>query len=271
MSGCSSKPKTEPRRYEIAGKVISVDKAKKQVVLSHKDIPGYMDAMTMGFRLKDEWAFNVLESGDQLSGQLVVEGGDSYIENVTIAKHEGTAPESNAHAAHEPSIDEEVPNFAFTNQDGKRIHLRQFRGKSLLLTFIYSRCPLPDYCIRMSGNFAEIERQLKQQGPTAQQKLQMLSISIDPEFDKPQVLKQYAKSYAGEVDPKLEHWQFAGGKPEEIRKAADYFGLSYLKESNQIVHSLRTALIGADGKIVAVYHGNDWKAEDVIGELRAMK
>lgn len=270
-SGCSSKPKAEPHRFEITGKVIAVDKAKRQVVLSHHDIAGYMKAMTMGFTLKEEWAFNILEAGDEVSGELVVDGSDSYIEHVAIAKHEGTAPEPNAHTAHETSTGEEVPDFTFINQDGKRIHLRQFRGRPLLLTFIYTRCPLPDYCIRMSGNFAEIERQLKQQGPAAQQKLQMLSISVDPEFDKPQVLKQYANNYAGEVDPKLEHWQFAGGKPEEIRNAANYFGLSYLKESNQIIHSLRTALIGADGKIAAVYYGNDWKPEDVISELRAMK
>ena len=123
----------------------------------------------------------------------------------------------------------------------------------------------------MSNNFAEIERRLKQQDPALYQKLQMLSISIDPEFDRPQVLRQYAKSYAGEVDPKLQHWQFASGSPEAIRKTADYFGLSYMKESNQIVHSLRTVLIASDGKIAGLYEGNDWRPEDVIRDLQGLK
>ena len=268
LAACTNKPKVEARHYEITGKVVSVDKAKKQVVLSHKDIPGYMQAMTMGFSLKEEWAFNVLEPGDQVSGDLVVTDNDAHIEGITISKHEGTAPEPSASTVHQPKPGDEPPDFALVNQDGRRIHLRQFRGNPLLLTFIYTRCPLPDYCIRMSGNFADIETQLKQQDPAQFAKLRLLSISIDPEFDQPKVLKQYAKNYTGQIDPQSQQWQFAGGDPKAIRKMANYFGLSYLKENNQIVHSLRTALIGADGKIISVYEGNDWKPEDVIHDLK---
>jgi len=271
IAACTSKPKKEPRRFDITGKVVSVDKAKKQVVLAHQDIPGFMKAMTMDFTLKDEWAFNVLEPGDQISGQLVVDPDGAYIEGISIAKHASADADSSTSPVHEPEVGDSPPDFGFVNQDGRKVELRQFRGKPLLLTFIYTRCPLPDYCIRMSNNFAEVERNLKQSDPTLYSKLQLLSISIDPEFDQPQVLKQYAKSFAGQVDPKLEHWQFVTGKPADIRKTAEYFGLSYVKQNNQIVHSLRTALISGDGKIAALYEGNDWKPEDAIRDLKQLK
>ncbi len=268
LSGCSSKPKKESRRYEITGKVISVDKTKKQVMLAHEDIPGLMKGMTMGFRLKDDWPLNTLAPGDHLNGVLVMDPDGEYIESVVITRRSGTEPEPSTSNAHLPEVGDEVPDFAFLNQDGRHVSMKQFRGRPLLLTFIYTRCPLPDYCIRMSSNFADIARQLKQQDAALYAKLQMLSISIDPEFDKPAVLKQYAKNYAGEIDPKSQHWQFVGGPPEDIRKTADYFGLSYLKEKDQIVHSLRTVLLDGNGKIVALYHGNEWKTADVVRDLQ---
>lgn len=269
-TSCSKKPKTPPRTYEIVGNVVSVDKAAHKVTLAHKDIPGFMKAMTMDFKLKDDWAFNVLQPGDELAGVLVVDPEGAYIEQVSIQKASGTKPDAVAQQSHEPSIGDSVPDFALTSQDGKRIHLAQFHGKPLLLTFIYTRCPLPDYCIRMSNNFGSIARELRQSDPQLYSQLRMLSISIDPEFDKPDVLREYAKSYAGEVDPKLEHWTFAGGTDKDVRKIAEYFGLTYMSDNGQIVHSLRTAVIDKSGKLAAMYRGNEWKPADVITDLKKL-
>jgi protein SCO1/2 len=131
------------------------------------------------------------------------------------------------------------------------------------LTFIYTRCPLPDFCLLMSNNFGEILKRLHEDSKAFDQ-VQLLSLSIDPEYDKPEVLRQYGKRYVGDIDPTFQHWQFATGSPEQIQKAADFFGLSYDQKSGQIVHSLSTVLIGADGKVLKVYLGNDWKPADVV-------
>jgi len=118
----------------------------------------------------------------------------------------------------------------------------------------------------MSNNFAEILQQL-QADPTVFAKAQLLSISIDPQFDKPAVLHQYGARYAGTVDPNFAHWQFVTGAPEEIRKAADFFGLSYNENQGQVVHTLRTVLVGPDGKIVKVYPGKEWTPDQVASDF----
>jgi cytochrome oxidase Cu insertion factor (SCO1/SenC/PrrC family) len=123
----------------------------------------------------------------------------------------------------------------------------------------------------MSNNFAEVARILQTGKPGAFAKLQMLSISIDPEFDDPKVLRTYAKTYAGAVDPHLKHWSFATGKAGDIRKAAEYFGLSYETQNGQIIHDLRTALLNGDGKIAAYYRGNQWKPSDLAAQIAALQ
>jgi protein SCO1/2 len=123
----------------------------------------------------------------------------------------------------------------------------------------------------MSDNFGLVARQLKSGDPALYNKLQMLSVSIDPEFDRGPVLKNYGKSFAGTVDPTFSHWQFASATPKDTRDFANYFGLSYDKEQDQIVHSLRTALLDPSGKIAFVYTGNAWRPDDVIRDLKTMK
>ena len=151
----------------------------------------------------------------------------AYLENISVTEARGAADLSSTSPVHLPQTGETPPDFRFLNQDGRPIHLAQFRGEPLLLTFIYSRCPLPDYCVRMSNNFVEIAKTLQSSNPAAFAKLQMLSITLDPEFDDPKVLRAYGKTYAGAVDPNLKHWSFATASPADIRKTAEYFGLSY--------------------------------------------
>jgi protein SCO1/2 len=272
LASCASKPK-EPkdvRRYPIEGKVIAVDQTKKEITLQHKDIPGYMAGMTMPFRIQDDWVFNVARPGDELHGTLAVSPDRAYITDVSINQNAATAAGSSTSKAHLPEVGEALPDFSFVDQNGRRVHLHQFRGRPLLLTFIYTRCPLPDFCIRMSNNFRQLARDLKQASPAVYGRLQLLSISIDPEYDKPAVLMRYGKTYAGDIDPKFEHWRFVSGTPAETRKAADFFGLSYIPENGQIVHSLRTVLVTPDGKIAAQYSGNDWTPGEVAAELKKL-
>jgi len=263
---CSKKP--AEKRYELEGQVVAVDSAARQITVAHHDIPGLMPGMTMPFLVgpNDQWVFGKIAPGDQIHATLVL-GTNAELQDISFTKQ--SAPISDGTTKfHLPNPGDPVPDFAFINQNGKRIHLGQFRGKPLLLTFIYTRCPLPDFCLLMSNNFSEILKQLHED-PKSFDRAQLLSISIDPEHDKPDVLREYGKRYVGDVDPAFQHWQFATGSPEQIQKAADYFGLSYNPTSGQIVHSLSTVLIGADGKVVKVYLGNDWKPPDVLAAYKA--
>jgi protein SCO1 len=272
LAACKSKPKIEPRHYDLDGKIIAVHPDTKTLTIDAKAMPGYMEAMTMDYKVRNnDGVFSYAKPGDNIQAQLVLDPDGEYLDQVVIARLAVQDNGSSTSPVHLPQAGDQVPEFAFTNQGGKKTRLSALRGRPVLVTFIYTRCPLPDYCVRMSSNFGEIEKQLKQSDPKLYDRLQVLSVSIDPKFDTPKVLHDYGKNYAAQVDPQFQHWWFVSSSPAETRKFADFFGLSYIEEKDQIVHSLRTALIGADGKIAAVYNGNEWKAADVIGDLKSMR
>jgi protein SCO1/2 len=250
--------------------VVAVDSNAGTVTLAHEAIPGYMAAMTMTYPLKDKWAFDVLKPGQTVRATLVVASDRAWLEGIVVA--EEAKSESNSLAPPEstrPLLGEEVPDFPLINQDGKRIHLHQYHGQALLLTFIYTRCPLPDYCPLMSKNFAQILAKVRSD-PILSPSTHLLSISIDPEYDKPAVLRAYALDCAGNSHP-FDHWEFASGTPEQVRKVAEFFGLKYWIEGGQIVHALVTALIGPDGKVIHLYRGNDWQPAQVVRDLRDLR
>jgi protein SCO1/2 len=263
LASCARKPE---RRYELAGKVIAVDRNLHELTIQHEDIPGLMKGMKMPFRVKDDWVLNVAQPGSSVTATLVISGDSSHLENVVLTQSSGPGPDESG--VRIPQVGDEVPDFTFVNQDGKKVHFASLRGKAVLLTFIYTRCPLPDYCIRMSNNFHAIAQQLKQQ-PLVYEKTMQLSISFDPQYDTPKVLKEYGGNYVGEVDPKFTHWQFVTAAPDAIKKAADFFGLSYEPSTGQIVHSLRTAVIGPDGKIAHLFNGNEWKPADAVSAIES--
>jgi protein SCO1 len=266
LAACSSKPAGQ--RYELQGRVVAVDAGARQLTIAHHDIPGLMEGMTMPFQVsdKDTWVFKSIAPGDQVHATLVLTD-HAELQDVTFTKGSETSSASTS-ALRIPQPGDEVPDFTLVNQSGKTIHFHQFRGKPLLLTFIYTRCPFPDYCPRLSNNFSQVMQQL-QKNPKAFGEAQLLSISIDPEHDKSAALRGYGERYVGRVDPHFAHWQFASGSPEEVRKAADFFGLAYNQKDGQIVHGLVTVLIGKDGKMAKVYSGNDWKPEDVATDFIA--
>ncbi len=123
-----------------------------------------MKAMTMAFPVRDAWVFNVVHPGDTVQATLVV-SDDAHLENISVTQARSPADLSTTSPVHLPQQGEEVPDFHFVNQEGRPIHLAQFRGEPLLITFIYSRCPLPDYCVRMSNNFAEVAQILQKTIP----------------------------------------------------------------------------------------------------------
>jgi len=260
LQACSHQPAA--KRYELQGRVVAVDSGAHQLTIAHQDIPGLMEGMTMPFTVndKDTWVFKNIAPGDQVHATLVL-SDHAELQDITFTKSSETESDGSS-ALRIPQPGDEVPNFTLVNQNGKPITFHQFRGKPLLLTFIYTRCPFPDYCPRLSNNFAQVMQEL-QKNPKAFGEAQLLSISIDPENDKPAALRSYGERYVGRVDPKFVHWEFAAGSPEQVRKAADFFGLAYNQKDGQIVHGLVTVLIGKDGKVAKVYSGNDWKPDEV--------
>ena len=249
-------------RYPIKGKVVSVDKRGSTVTIAHEEIPGYMEAMTMPFKLKDERLLKDLAEGDRLQATLVVAGLRSWLEDLVVTR-ETVDPSSlgKAETWVEPKPGDEVPDFKLVDQNGKRFGFHQYRGRIVVLTFIYTRCPLPDYCPLMTDNFAEIEKALKSESNS---KTTLLSITVDPEYDTPKVMREYGAAHsAGSAQ-----WDFATGTKDEVKQVAAYFGLQYWPDGDQIVHSLRTAIVGADGKLVKLYRGNEWKPDEIVRELR---
>jgi protein SCO1 len=261
---CRPRATGPEQRYPVKGTVVSVDKRGSTVTISHEAIPGYMEAMTMPFKLKDERLLSDVADGDRVQATLVVAGLKSWLEDVVITRE--TVDQSDIRspqAKPEPKPGDEVPDFKLVNQDGKRISLHQYRGRAVVLTFIYTRCPLPDYCPLMTDNFFEIQKTLKS-GASLYERTHLLSISVDPEYDTPKILREYAARHSADTT----QWEFASGSKDEVKQVATYFGMQYWRDQDQVVHSLRTAIIGADGRLVKLYRGNEWKPDTIIADLR---
>jgi protein SCO1/2 len=272
-SACRPRRSANEKRYPIKGKVVAVDKTDRTVTIAHEDIVGYMPGMTMPFKIKNDGDLEMVKPGDQVTGTLVIDDLSSWVEISAIV--EGGPPVSqNVDVPGEPKPGTEVPDFGLINQDGKRIHLAQYRGKTLLLTFVYTRCPQPDQCTLMSNNFAAIDQALQKQ-PETYDKTHLLTVSFDPDYDTPKVLRSYGASHTGRYsDETFQHWEFASGTKDEVKGLAQFFGLRYYHdtESNdeQVIHSMRTAIVGPDGKVFKLYRGNEWKPEEVLSELRSL-
>lgn len=274
LAACRSQSNGNQQRYDLKGVVVNVDKRGSTVTVAHHEIVGYMDAMTMPFKLKDQWAFDVLTAGNRVEATLVVDGERSWLENIVVMEDTiDTAAATSATNALMPKPGDEVPDFTLVNQDGKRIRFRAFRGRAIVVTFIYTRCPLPEYCPLMTTNFEEIINALKQD-PAAYSKTHLLSISVDPEYDTPERLREYGASHTGEQGAQtFSHWEFATGTAEEVKKVATYFGLQYWKDkdSEEIIHSLVTAVITPSGRVEKLYTGHDWTPGELVSLLGNLK
>ncbi len=277
FSSCQPKQRVRSpteKHYDLKGKVITIDKERRELTIAHEDIKDYMSGMTMAFSVKDEWVYEIAAPGNQITATLVVDGTQSWLEDVVIT--EDSTPVSGAPAVEgaDPNVGDQVPDYRLINQDGKTIRLQDYKGKVLLLTFIYTRCQDPNQCTLMSSNFAAIDQELQKQ-PDLYGKTHLLSISFDPAYDTPKVLRSYGAAHTGKYsDETFTHWEFASGSADEVKGIAKFFGLRYYQDTSsgteQVIHSLRTAVIGPDGKIVKVYRGNEWKPEDLIKDVQGV-
>src|SRR6476660_3633139 len=264
-TACRRHSAANEKRHDLKGKVVAVEVDKHLVTVAHEEVKDFMPAMTMPFMLPDESTLQFLATGDEINATLVVDGAQSWLEIVTITRQ--SSDPSATTGVTEAKEGDEVPDYRLVNQDNKEIQLNNFRGKALLLTFIYTRCPLPEYCNLMSTNFAEVDRQLQKE-PDVYSKTHLLSITIDPDYDTPKVLRSYGAAHTERYQNEtFEHWDFASGTKDQIKGVAQFFGLRYFQGSDQIVHGLRTVIIGPDGKVVKVYRDNQWKPDEVAAEM----
>lgn len=272
---CHRKQPTTLKRYHFTGRIISIDAQEQSALIDGDNVPGFMDAMAMSYKIKPSSTLNQLSPGDSISAELVQAQPDEnenaapmnyWLENVKLVAH-SKAPASGSpksEVQRTPAPGDDVPDFHLTNQDGRRVSLHQYRGKVLLVTFIYTRCPFPDFCPRVTSNFAEVYKQFTIDSSLAAH-THLLSVSFDPGHDSPKILRDYAFSIAHTHDHVLfNRWEFAVPIASDLPKIADFFGLTYKSEAGLITHNLSTTVIGPDGKIARWYHGSDWQVSDLI-------
>jgi protein SCO1 len=254
----------QAKRYHLVGKVISVDAQQGSVNVDGQEIPGFMAAMAMPYPVHDSKALSALSPGDEITADVVVTDAGAYLENIVVTK-KGTGAAQPKGISHQPQPGERVPDFALIDQDGKRIHLSSYQGSALLVTFIYTRCPFPNFCPLVSRNFSQIYAQLRDNPSIDSKKIRLLSVSFDPQHDTPAVLKRYAETFNGTTGGHpFGRWDFAVVPAKELPKVADFFGLYYNVSGDQIVHSMSTTVIAPTGMVYKWYEDNDWKPADLL-------
>ena len=265
---------TPSQQYPVRGIVLSTDPANGEVLLKHDAIPGLMPAMTMSYRLDNPSILSELHPGDLITATLLADhdaAGPTNLRLTNIVVIAQARPDYKpAVNYHVPTKGDAVPNFKLLNQSNHTIDLKQFRGKVVLMTFIYTRCPLSDYCPRMSHNFAAIDKTL-QSDPALYKDTHLLSVSFDPTYDTPKVLRSYGEAYTGNyVNETFQHWEFAAPSVAELPTMEQFFDVGVTPgENGTLQHSLSTVVIGKNGKIFAFWPTNDWTTAEVLAQIHS--
>ncbi|HEY5992275.1 MAG TPA: SCO family protein [Candidatus Udaeobacter sp.] len=257
--------------YDTRGVVRGFSPDRSAIEIQHENIPGFMPSMTMPFSAHDLNEIADLKTGDAISFRMTVTQKDFWIDNVKRIARENVdvaerkpAPAVSLESGARLKEGDGMPLFSLTNQNGERISMDTFRGQPFVLTFVFTRCPVPNFCPRMSNNFEELQTAIKT-GTGTLANARLLSITLDPEFDTPQVLNAYAASH--QADPKV--WTFATGHEREIDALTRAFSVYRQTEGGTISHGLATALINRDGKIDKIWRGNGWTPAEVTEAIQA--
>lgn len=260
------------QRYPVTGMVVKVDQAQKSFVVSCLDIPGYMNAMVMPFGVREAKELNGLAPGTTVEFTLVVATESNYVEHVQIRRYDSVEQDpftarrlklltalSHPASTKALNVGQTVPDFSLTDQIQRRISLAQFAGKVVAINFIYTSCALPNFCFRNSNNFGVLQRRFKEQ---MGKNLVLLTVTFDPQRDQPDVLARYAKNW--KADPAT--WHFLTGSVPDIQRVSGMFGVDYFPDEGLMNHSLHTAIIDRQGKLLANIEGNQFTAEQ-LGDL----
>ncbi|MGB7220029.1 MAG: SCO family protein [Vicinamibacterales bacterium] len=266
-AGCGSS--SRERTFALKGQILSIASDRQQAVVKHDEIKDFMPAMTMPYKVRERWPDSIAP-GDLIEATLVVVSNDAYLIDV---KRVGAAPLEKAPVPSASSgfellrPGEVVPDGSFLDQDGQKRTFSSFKGSILAITFIYTQCPLPDFCPLMDRHFVSVQQAAKTD--PSLRKVHLLSVSIDPLADTPPVLKKHA----GELKADPSRWTFLTGDRDDIDQFGSRFGLSVsraLDDPLNITHNLRTVIVDAEGKLVKMYTGNEWTPAQVVADLKTV-
>ncbi len=219
----------------------------------------------MPYKVRDRSGLLTLAPGDVVDARVVVlrDGSDYWLDNIRITD---SSARKRATAQHVLKSGEPVPDLELTNQDGKKFHLSDLKGKAVLITFIYTRCPLPSFCPRLSTEFAKIHQDLAKSSDDYA-RTHLLTISFDPDYDTPPVLRKYGMAYLGDASSGFSHWDFAATSADDLHLLSEAFGLVYIEEDNQISHTMNIILISPDGTVAKSWPF-DWTRAELEDALR---
>jgi protein SCO1/2 len=257
----------DAKRYPLQGIVRAVKAADASLTIAHEDIEGLMDAMTMDFHVQDPWVLKAAWPGDGITATLVLDGARSWLEGVALTKADSSSPTLPASEVVVPP-GTPLPDVALVNQDGEEVRPSTFAGRAAVYTFIYTRCPLPDYCPWMMQRLDELAARLEAAG--RRDDVWLVAVTLDPAFDTPPVLKAFGDRMLKAADPARRYARAAllTGAPDAIRTFADTFQLSYETADEEIVHGLRTVVVDAEGRVVRTFRGSDWTVDDLLPSIR---
>lgn len=258
-AGCARDTAADARRFPLSGIVAGREVSPPRVLVAHEAIDGLMTAMTMSFEVRG--AMPPMRDGDRIAGTLVVTATRSWLESVRVTASEGRGVSAREMVATDAVPGVIVPPFDLKDQGGAPLTLRQFRGRVLVVTFIYTRCPLPEFCPLMVSHLETVRRGLHDVGQAG--RARFLGVTLDPTFDTPAVLRTYGDGMLSD-EPRFSEWSLATGTDDSVREIARFFGVDYRAGGGTVVHGLATAVIGADGRVVRVWPSNSWTPADVL-------
>jgi protein SCO1 len=265
-AGCARAP--EARRYELSGQVLAVRPAEREIVIKHDDIENFMPGMTMPFKVKEERWLHVARPGDLITATLVVESSDAWLSRVSpTGRRAPLPPDLVLPRAAQPPLapGEAVPEVGLTDQAGDPFSPADLRGLPWAVTFVYTRCPLPTFCPALDRRFAAVQTAIADDPALADARL--VSVSFDPAYDTPAVLRAHAEGL--EADPRI--WRFVTGETQVVDRFGERFGLMVERGSGapeDFVHTLRTAVVDREGRLVRTFEGTSWATDDLIEALR---
>ncbi len=258
----------EVRSFDVKGVLLRVENEGRTLIIDHEEMPGYMGAMTMPFRVKDTAESKKAEPGDEIQFVYKVAELESWVEDIqpTGVKKELKIPEP------DPALKKKLlksgepfPDFKLLDENGEQVQLTDYRGSVVALTFIFTRCPVPEYCPAMMRNFSAVEKALKSD-PSTPSNFKLLTVSFDSDFDTPEVMKAYGKSFGQTSD----NWNLLSSpQTEEVRSLGESVGLMFGKSDNAIyTHNLRTVVIEPQGRIAKIFTDESWTPEELVEAMK---
>lgn len=262
------------QKYDATGILLQIDRQHQTISISCKEIPGFMDAMVMAVRVRDPKMIEGLGPGMSIEFSLVADKDSTFAENIRAHPFESleldpsaarrfklmeNAMSNRSTAADVLQVGQAVPDFVLTDQNRQHVSLSQFSGKVVAITFVYTRCPRPDYCLRLSNNFGLLQRRFKNH---MGRDLILLTVVIDPAHDQPETLATYARTWKADSHS----WHFLTGPLADIQRLCRGFDMAFYPDEALLIHSFHTVVIDQHGKLGANLEGNDFTAQQ-LGDL----